>query len=62
MVEFTHEQSGFAGQESARHDVDVQKSIKNWKELYKLHPKAAQLVYELYKKDFEHFGYKIIAP
>ena len=42
--------------------INKTKSIKDWKELYKIYPEAAQLVYELYKKDFEDFGYKIIAP
>jgi len=42
--------------------INKTKSIKDWKELYRIYPEAAQLVYELYKKDFEHFGYKIIAP
>jgi len=42
--------------------INKTKSIKDWKDLYKIYPEATQLVYELYKKDFEHFGYKIIAP
>jgi hypothetical protein len=42
--------------------INKTKSIKGWKDLYRIYPKAAQLVYDLYKKDFEHFGYKIIAP
>tara|TARA_B110000008_G_scaffold265215_1_gene290175 strand:+ start:205 stop:984 length:780 start_codon:yes stop_codon:yes gene_type:complete len=41
--------------------INKTKSIKDWKDLYKIYPEATQLVYELYKKDFEHFGYKIIA-
>ena len=40
--------------------INQTKSIKDWKELYKIYPEAAQLVYELYKKDFECFSYKVI--
>jgi len=43
-------------------NINKTKSITDWKDLYRIYPEAAQLVYELYKKDFEHFGYKIIAP
>ena len=35
-------------------------SIRDWKDLYRIHPEASQLVYDLYKKDFEYFNYKII--
>ena len=38
------------------------KSIKDWKDLYRIYPETAQLVYDLYKKDFEHFGFQIITP
>ena len=36
------------------------KSMKDWKELYKIYPESSQIVYDLYKKDFEYFNYKII--
>ena len=42
--------------------INKTKSIKDWKDLYKIYPEATQLAYSLYRKDFEHFGYKIIAP
>jgi len=44
--------------DSLKH-INKTKSIKDWKELYRIYPEAAQLVYELYKKDFEHFGYTV---
>ena len=47
--------------DSLKH-INKTTSITDWKDLYRIYPKAAQLVYDLYKKDFEHFGYKIIAP
>jgi hypothetical protein len=40
--------------------INKTKSITDWKELYKIHPEASQLVYNLYKKDFEHFDYTMI--
>jgi len=43
-------------------NINKTKSIKDWKDLYRIYPEASQLVYELYEDDFEHFGYKIIAP
>ena len=47
--------------DSLKH-INKTTSITDWKDLYRIYPKAAQLVFGLYKKDFEHFGYKIIAP
>ena len=40
----------------------INKTKKNtdWEKLYLNYPQASQLVYELYKKDFKTFGYKII--
>tara|TARA_B100001250_G_scaffold162442_1_gene139623 strand:+ start:613 stop:1041 length:429 start_codon:yes stop_codon:yes gene_type:complete len=35
-------------------------SIIDWKNLYRIDPEVSQLVYDLYKKDFEYFNYKII--
>ena len=32
----------------------------DWKDLYSIYPEASQLVYELYKKDFEYFGYTVL--
>jgi len=43
-------------------NINKTKSIKDWKELYRINPEATQLVYNLYQKDFEHFGYKIVNP
>ena len=43
-------------------NINKTKSVTDWKDLYIIYPEAAQLVYDLYKKDFEYFGYKIIAP
>ena len=40
--------------------INKTKSIKDWKNLYSIYPEASQLVYDLYKKDFEYFNYKII--
>ena len=40
--------------------INKTKSIKDWKNLYSIYPEASQLVYDLYKKDFECFNYKII--
>ena len=42
--------------------INKTKSITNWKELYIAYPKTAQIVYKIYKKDFEMFGYELIAP
>ena len=47
--------------DSLKH-INKTKSITDWKDLYRIYPEAAQLVHDLYKKDFEYFGYKIIAP
>jgi len=38
--------------------INQTKSINDWKELYRIYPEAEQLVYELYKKDFEYFRYR----
>ena len=35
-------------------------AITDWKDLYRIYPETAQLVHDLYKKDFEHFGYTVI--
>ena len=43
-------------------NINKTKSVTDWKDLYRIYPEAAQLVYDLYKIDFEYFGYKIIAP
>jgi len=40
--------------------VNKTKSLKDWKELYRVYPEASQLVYDLYQQDFEYFNYKII--
>ena len=40
--------------------INKTKSIFDWKDLYRIYPEASQLVYDLYKEDFEHFGYPII--
>ena len=40
--------------------INKTQSITDWKGLYKIYPEASQLVYNLYKKDFEHFGYTVI--
>jgi len=40
--------------------INTTKAINDWKELYRIYPEAAQLVYELYKKDFEYFSYRVI--
>jgi len=40
--------------------INKTKSIKNWKDLYRIYPEASQLIYDIYKKDFEHFGYTVI--
>ena len=40
--------------------INKTKSITDWKELYGIYPEASQLVYELYKKDFEYFGYTVL--
>ena len=39
--------------------INKTKTSIGWKEMYNRYPEASQLVYKLYKKDFEHFGYKI---
>ena len=45
--------------DSLKH-INKTTSITDWKDLYRIYPEAAQLVYELYKEDFEHFGYTVI--
>ena len=40
--------------------INKTKSITDWKDLYRIYPEASQLVYNLYKKDFEYFGYRVI--
>ena len=45
--------------DSLKH-INKTTSIKDWKDVYRIYPEAAQLVYGLYKKDFEHFGYTVI--
>ena len=40
--------------------INKTKAIQDWKELYRIYPEASQLVYDLYKKDFEYFNYRII--
>ena len=45
--------------DSLKH-INKTTSITDWKDLYRIYPEAAQLVYEQYKKDFEHFGYTVI--
>jgi len=47
--------------DSLKH-INKTKRIKDWKDLYRTYPKSSQLVYDLYKKDFENFGYKILSP
>jgi len=37
--------------------INKTKKIANWKDLYKTYPEASQIIYDLYKKDFEHFEY-----
>ena len=39
--------------------INKTKNKQDWKSLYKKYPKASQVVYDLYKKDFEYFNYKI---
>ena len=39
--------------------INKTKISTGWKNMYNRYPEAAQLVYKMYKKDFEHFGYKI---
>ena len=45
--------------DSLKH-INKTKLINDWKELYRIHPEASQLVYKLYKKDFEYFSYRVI--
>jgi len=45
--------------DSLKH-INKTKSINDWKDLYKIYPEASQLVYDLYKKDFEYFGYTVL--
>ena len=40
--------------------INTTKAINDWEELYRIYPEAAQLVYELYEKDFEYFSYRVI--
>ena len=40
--------------------INKTKVIEDWEEVYRVYPEASQLVYNLYKKDFEYFNYKII--
>lgn len=40
--------------------INKTKTLTNWKNLYSTYPEASQLVYEIYKKDFEYLGYQII--
>ena len=40
--------------------INKTKYLEDWKNLYSIYPKATQLVYELYKKDFEKFNYRPI--
>jgi hypothetical protein len=42
--------------------INKTKSITNWKDLYIAYPKTTQIVYKIYKQDFEKFGYELIAP
>jgi len=39
--------------------INKTKISTDWKDMYNRYPEAAQLVYKMYKKDFEHFGYKM---
>ena len=39
--------------------INKTKTSTDWKNLYNRYPEASQIVYKLYKKDFEYFGYKI---
>ena len=39
--------------------INKTKISTDWKNMYNRYPEAAQLVYKMYKKDFEHFGYKM---
>ncbi|MEC9209257.1 MAG: hypothetical protein VX762_02395 [Bacteroidota bacterium] len=54
----------FCAKYRLKHDplkhINKTKSIADWKDLYRVYPEASQLVYNLYKDDFEHFGYTII--
>ena len=43
---------------SLRH-INKTKKNADWKNLYRIYPEASSLVYELYKKDFDYFDYKI---
>jgi len=40
--------------------INKTKSIEDWEKLYSIYPEATQLVYKLYKKDFEYFSYSVI--
>jgi hypothetical protein len=39
--------------------INKTKKSSDWKHMYRKYPEASQLVYKLYKKDFEYFGYKM---
>jgi len=39
--------------------INKTKTSTDWKNLYNRYPEASQLVYKMYKKDFEYFGYTI---
>ena len=41
--------------------INKTNSMQDWKDVYKIYPEAAQLVFKLYKKDFNHFGYQKIS-
>ena len=45
---------------AALEHINKTTSIRDWKDLYRIDPEASQLVYDLYKKDFEYFNYKLI--
>ena len=40
--------------------INKTKVIEDWQEVYRVYPEASQLVYNLYKKDFEYFNYGVI--